>query len=236
MFALQSKQKVMKQVTPHRIERYIRNNWFPLGIFIILSTSFYQKNISHEFLPAENANIALVSNSQVEESKAIKQTMGFSFPGTSKLNIKPVEANSIKKNISFEFLDRFEKVAAEEAAMFNIPSSVILGLGLYHANSTKSQLTSEVNNYFGLPCTRDWEGESINYNDACYREYESAWFSFRDNSKLLKRLKDNWLKSDDMPNPDLKDWATILKQSGLINDTKKYLDLVSRFNLVRFDS
>jgi len=149
----------------------------------------------------------------------------------SRVNTKGVKgamAPISNKNQAYEYLDRFDSVAESEANKFNLEKSVILGLGLYHASSPKTALAVKANNYFAMPCTPDWKGESISHNDACYRTYESAWFSFRDQSKYLNLLQKNMNRGEKM---SISQWATVLKKNGIISSQHRFLQLVEAFKL-----
>ncbi len=204
----------------------------------------------------DNSALLATHKATSNKSKSAKQKMGFDIFNSDKeshiskpkaVKVKAVErptnvspkavsfkgsekliASITNKNQAFEFIDRFGDVAASEAKKFDLEKAVILGLGLYHASSPKTALAIKANNYFAMPCTPDWQGESISYNDACYRTYESAWFSFRDQSKYLSLLQKNMNRGEKM---SISQWANVLKKNGLISSQHRFLQLVESFRL-----
>jgi len=206
----------------------------------------------------DNSALLASQKTSSEKPKTVKQKMGwdlFSSDEESQERIndlpKAIKVNEIKrptnvspsvdgnvngsknvavanKNQAYEYIDRFGSVADVEASKFNLETSVILGLGLYHASSPKTTLAIKANNYFAMPCTPDWQGESISYNDACYRAYQSAWFSFRDQSKYLSLLQKNMNRGEKM---SISQWANVLKKNGMISSQHRFLQLVEAFKL-----
>jgi len=83
------------------------------------------------------------------------------------------------------FVRRFARVAIAERHKFGIPSSYILANGLLHSRAGYDARVRLGNNYFGIPCTPDWRGATIQVDGTCYRAYETPWMSFRDHSLFI---------------------------------------------------
>ncbi len=234
----------MKNFTPSHFASLLKKNWFQLGVIVILAIAFIQQDINVEFsIGDEKQDDRSALLSAKEKPQAQKASMGFALPSfvssfndvetAPKAQLVSNVKGKKKKGVSHQFIERFKEVAQDESQQFSIPASIIVGLGLHQANSPKATLAKQANNYFALPCTSSWEGASITHNDACYRSYNSAWFSFRDNSNFLNELRlKNGLEKKKL---SVKAWTRLLERSGVITDGYAFLKLIRKYNLVQLD-
>ena len=85
------------------------------------------------------------------------------------------------------YIKRFLKTAKQEAKLYNIPVSIKLAQGILESNAGKSELSRKHNNHFGIKYRGT--GKYAVYRDDTptdkFQVYRSAWFSYRDHSKLL---------------------------------------------------
>lgn len=135
------------------------------------------------------------------------------------------------------FLKRFAKVALSEKKKFGVPASVLLAIAFVNSNSGQSQAVEEANNFFAIPCSDDWEGESAAIGARCFRKYETPWSSWRDFSiylssqtwfgNLKKNAGKDWNKwADDLEGKDI---------SNVTNFNEKLKEVIVQFRLFELD-
>lgn len=147
----------------------------------------------------------------------------------------------MKLNTCKVYIEKFSKTAQEEAEIFNIPASITLAQGLLESNAGHSQLALKENNHFGIKCKSKCLGcRCANYTDDnkydMFRIFDSAWYSYREHSKLLMGKRYRYLSKLDRS--DYKNWAKGLKSSGYATDKKyaeKLIKIIEFFKLDRFD-
>jgi flagellum-specific peptidoglycan hydrolase FlgJ len=100
-------------------------------------------------------------------------------------------------------------VAENEQLKYGVPASVILASGLLMSEAGNAELSREGNNFFALPCTADWKGQEGYHDGKCFRYYENAWTSFRDNSLYLTTYL---FPGKQLPADDYKSWVAALEQ------------------------
>ena len=225
----------MDQITPAKIEVILKRNWFQIAMLIILVIGIMKKDRN----PGEPAAEAVPANYALSSTKkantVVKETMGFGFLMSGKSDEKEVTREN-KKYKGADFITRFSDAAKTESQKFDVPASVMLALGIYHRNSPKAFLAKKANNYFAIPCTASWYGSSVTHEDACYRSYKSAWFSFRDQNKYLNDLKEQGVKEmKNGPFLTIGDWARLLKRNGLIRNINQFENIVKSFDLSQYD-
>ena len=121
------------------------------------------------------------------------------------------ELEKIDESTKEAYLKRFAHVAINEQKKFNIPASVILANALLHSCSGKSNLAQQANNHFAVICGSDWNHSSVDSNGKCYRNYETAWMSFRNHSEYITSRKFEDLKN--LGTSDYKAWAKGLEKN-----------------------
>jgi len=110
------------------------------------------------------------------------------------------------------FIQRFGDVAKAEQEKFGIPASIVLGNALLIGKAGESMPVKLGLNFFGLPCTEDWQGEKGEIEGRCYRYYESAWMSFRDHSLFITTGKFSSLRT--LKGQPYAEWAEALEKAG----------------------
>lgn len=130
-----------------------------------------------------------------------------------------------KKNYVERYIDRFLKTAEQEAKLFNIPVSITLAQGIIESNAGRSSLAVKHNNHFGVKYRG--RGKYAIYADDTPRDkfqvYKSAWWSYRDHSKLLTSKHYRHLTK--LSRLDYKAWARGLKKCGYATE-KKYAEIL----------
>lgn len=130
-----------------------------------------------------------------------------------------------KKNHVERYIDRFLKTAEQEAKLFNIPVSITLAQGIIESNAGRSSLARKHNNHFGVKYRG--RGKYAVYADDTPRDkfqvYKSAWWSYRDHSKLLTSKHYRHLTK--LSRLNYKAWAKGLKKCGYATE-KKYAEIL----------
>ncbi len=132
--------------------------------------------------------------------------------------------------------DRFAKVAAAEQAKFGIPASITLASLLLYSQGGQSALVNKGNNFFAMPCTADWLGDTVNEGGRCYRYYESAWMSIRDHSLFMTTGKQT--KFRQLRGKPCREWARAIERSAIYphpHIASQLLRTIERFELQQYD-
>lgn len=236
----------MKNITPSTIEAFLTKNWFQLALLGIFLIAVVKNTGNKDMLPAMG-DIAM--NQQGSAKSPAIQTMGLSFVSELFNNSsisrfekhKPVEAVTKKPATSKSkydsrisaFIDRFSEVAVQEHAKYGIPASITLANGILLSDLGKSTLASEAQNYFMVPCTRSWDGDSMEINDGCFRWYDSPWDSFRDHSLFVKQESGSAVAASNL---SLGQWSKVIESIGWTNlKAQDILRAIKKYNLTEFD-
>lgn len=134
------------------------------------------------------------------------------------------------------FIRRFSHVAISEQKKYGIPASVIIGNSLLLSTANHSELAQDHLNFFQLPCTPEWDGRRVQLFGNCYREYDTAWLSFRDHSNYLTLLKR--VNQVDLSPTDYKGWAKFLDQQNFGQEKdfgKQLIQLIEDMELYYLD-
>jgi hypothetical protein len=101
----------------------------------------------------------------------------------------------------------------------------------------RSELAVKANNHFGIKCTSDWQGRTINKDDdkanECFRRYARVEDSYEDHSLFLLRKRYESLFA--LPIGDYKGWAHGLKACGYATDPKYPEKLIQLIELYELD-
>jgi flagellum-specific peptidoglycan hydrolase FlgJ len=152
-----------------------------------------------------------------------------------------VESDKSKNNLSKidQYIERFKETAILEQEKFGIPASISLAQGILESGCGKSELASDHNNHFGIKCFRKGchKAHCTQYADDKptdrFRNYSSAWQSWRDHSKFLSAGQYAKLKG-----LKYKEYAKGLKRIGYATKKSYASDLIAVIednNLQRFD-
>ncbi len=174
-------------------------------------------------------------------SSMLAPQMGGSSSTSIALVFSAEESKKKKDPFAEAYIKRFFKVAKVEMDKFGIPASIKLAQGLLESNAGKSRLAAEHLNHFGLKCfskTCD-KGHCSNHSDDShkdfFRNYKSAWESWRDHSQFLTGARYAHLKSH---GKDYKKWAKGLKKAGYATDKKydkKLIGIIELYGLDQYD-
>lgn len=145
-----------------------------------------------------------------------------------------------KKNHIERYIDRYLKTAKKEAELFNIPASITLAQGIIESNAGRSSLAVKHNNHFGMKWYRGRKEKYAVYRDDTPKDrfvvYRSAWWSYRDHSKLLTSKRYKHLTK--LSRLNYKAWARGLKKCGYATE-KKYAEIlisvIEKYELWRYD-
>ena len=247
-----------KWLNKEKLKSYLTLNWFKLMIFVLIAFIFLRKDFSfsvnlnsplqiekEQKHPTNQAAIKkeplitekLAKKPVVKSQSSFFDRFELPFIGKGKTKPKKEEIAEISNASKQAYINRFANVAVSEQKKFGIPASIILGNALVHSFAGKRDLVIRGNNHFSIPCTSDWQGDSGTYNDACYRHYENAWTSFRDNSVFLSGERFGSLRK--LRSTDYKAWATGLEKLGysdLDNLEKRLIEVIETYNLHQLDT
>lgn len=139
------------------------------------------------------------------------------------------------------YINQYKDIAIEEMLRYRIPSSITLAQGLLESRAGLSDLTLESNNHFGIKCNGGWNGPTLYHNDdaegECFRAYSTAYESFEDHSKFLKKPRYASLFSLDIK--DYRGWAYGLKAAGYATSStyaEKLINIIELYKLYQYDS
>jgi flagellum-specific peptidoglycan hydrolase FlgJ len=131
-----------------------------------------------------------------------------------------------------QYIDKYLRTAKKEAELFNIPVSITLAQGIIESNCGRSSLARKHNNHFGVKWHKGRKERYAVYRDDTPKDrfvvYSSAWWSYRDHSKLLTKLK----------RTDYKRWARGLKKCGYATHPKYaeiLISVIEKYELWRYD-
>jgi len=246
-----------------RLLAYAQTNWLKIVVFGILCFIFLKKDLTFQLnlnAPSKveetidddqpslksrdnkSENLTdqapFLSASTTNKSGFIDKVSYFESDTQSK---KPSAMTSqtvgeIEEWMIESYIERFSHVAVTEQERFQIPASIILANGIFHSFAGQGELVLKGKNHFGIKCTRDWDGASINQDGNCYRKYKSAWESFRDHSHYLNQGKFKGLKKHELT--DYKSWAKgleKLKYGEEIKMSYQLIQLIENHKLYQFD-
>jgi flagellum-specific peptidoglycan hydrolase FlgJ len=173
----------------------IKTNWFSLALLLLYCLTFGNGNTADK-MPALS-----------------KETTFGLAAATHEPHGLPLEVNQSKATA---FLKRFAPVAVSERKKFGVPASILLASSFLNSNAGCSQAALKANNFFALPCTSDWEGETATIGTGCVRTYESPWASWRDYSIYLSSCE--WFGvTHKASGKDWKKWTKSLKGKNISN-------------------
>lgn len=161
-----------------------------------------------------------------EEKKGTSLFNFFGSPFKKKKKGKDFLAklDAVESSIKEDYLKRFAHVAKSEQEKFQIPASIILANALLHSEGGQSNLSTDYNNHFSIPCGDNWDGGMGSSEGACYRIYESAWMSFRNHSQYITTGKFSDLV--DLGATDYQGWAKGLAKRNFSTDKKLAKNLI----------
>lgn len=207
---------------------------FPRQLFLAVTASaalWYL--LSGAGWASRNVRISLVGNAShttEAHSKPTQTALAQSGPA-------PTDPDAFKPGSAEEYIQRYAPVAIDEMRKFNIPASISLAQGLVESNAGNSGLAQQANNHFGIKCfSKKHRGCCIKWKDDTnadgFRLFKSAWFSWREHSRLLAR------RYSALSGKDHIGWASGLQSMGYATDpyyAKTLLRTIKKYNLTKFD-
>ncbi len=229
---------------------FIRENWFKLAIAVLLLFVVFRRELSVEMNVRGKAEASQPEPPRVSKRSFVERLTDLFSPPVAKkvdrMEIKPftstegMEATQslarVEASIREAFISRFRRVALEEQQKFGIPAAIILGNALLISQAGESEGVQKGLNFFGLPCTQDWQGEKGDIAGKCYRYYETAWMSFRDHSLYLTTGKYSGTRT--LKGKDFSAWALFLEKEGFApipNYSLQVLEVIQTYDLDRAD-
>jgi len=251
-------------VPKQQIIFYLKKNWFKISLGILLLFLVLKKDFSFQI--NLNSPIEQEIPVQEEEQyfpKAEKRTKRETFTdklGDKELSLEhpPVEEsfdlspfarlgtsdNTLEnqlKRVDIElvkaYIKRFAHVAENEQIKFKIPASITLANALLQSQAGQHPIAQKNNNNFGLLCTKDWIGSTVEWQGNCLRDYENAWTSFRDHSLFLTTGPNASLPQ--LGEENYKGWAKALEKmdfAGQKNIANQVIQTIEKYQLYRFDT
>jgi flagellum-specific peptidoglycan hydrolase FlgJ len=136
------------------------------------------------------------------------------------------------------YIKRFLSTAKQEAELFNIPVSIKLAQGILESAAGQSDLSRKHHNHFGIKYRGT--GKYAIYRDDTptdrFQVYKSAWYSYRDHSKLLCIERYSHLRK--LPRCDYKSWAEGLKKAGYATAphyAQSLIKVIETYELYKYD-
>ena len=214
--------------------RFIKANWFPIAILLLLLLAFLQRGAFLQsdgpgLLPGK-AGTDLFTASNESGSHSVMGLLDHSS-GQQYAFQKPTEAEAEA------FLRRFSKVAMDERAKFNLPASVLLAHCYVNSFAGKRDLATQASNYAALTCGENWAGEHVTLNNKCFRKYNTPWESFRGLSLYL--VQQTWVaEARKSAGTDWKKWIDAF-ETNKMSDVNKYpqemAEVIRAFRLYELD-
>jgi flagellum-specific peptidoglycan hydrolase FlgJ len=189
---------------------------------LFLTTLFLIGCKAHQSEPEPNYQIIDVSKDE---------TISYATP----CNLKT--KSTIPPHID-SYINRFLATAKQEAKLFNIPVSIKLAQGILESSAGRSDLSRKHNNHFGIK--HRGKGKFAVYRDDTPRDrfqvYKSAWFSYRDHSKLLCMERYSHLRK--LKRTEYKKWAYGLKKAGYATAphyAQSLIKVIETYKLYQYD-
>lgn len=153
----------------------------------------------------------------------------------------PVPATDRQRR-QIDYVKRFAHIAQIEMEKFGIPASITLAQGILESDAGGSKLARKHNNHFGIKChsKKCPKGHCVNYTDDSpkdfFRQYGTAWESFRAHSEFLSR--DRYQPLHKLKSTDYKGWARGLEKAGYATGSdygEKLIRLIESLKLYQYD-
>lgn len=212
------------------IINWLNRNWTNVLICSILVYLLVRKNVTLQVSFNNDYFTSTKSPSIPPTTKATKSSL---FTANKVL--------SPQQKAQVNYVKRFAKVAQGEMHKYGIPASITLAQGLLESNAGKSPLANKYNNHFGIKCfsKKCKKGHCSNFSDDShkdfFRNYPTAWESYRAHSEFLQRKRyQHLLKAS-----DYKIWAHGLVKAGYATDQQyghKLIRLIEELELYRYDA
>ena len=236
-----------------RLWPLLNRHWFKIGLVALATYAILSKDLSFNISiqapeePLEIPEEELQSRRQ-SRRETLTDNSATTAQTTSRFDFLPswgenpdaayllLMEKTERRDIQ-QFIKRFSHVAEAEQEKYGMPASIILARGLLQSLAGQHPAVEKGHNYFLLPCTDDWEGQTQDgERGTCLRRYDNAWMSFRDNSLYLTSGENGHLRR--LKGADHREWAEALQHTkGNDNDqlAKQLLNVIREFGLDKFD-
>lgn len=138
------------------------------------------------------------------------------------------------------YIKKYLQTAQEEADLYNIPVAITLAQGIIESNCGRSSLAKKHNNHFGVKWHRGRKERYAVYRDDTPTDrfvvYRSAWWSYRDHSRLLTSRHYRHLTK--LKRTDYKGWAKGLKKCGYATAphyATALINIIETYQLDKYD-
>ena len=142
-----------------------------------------------------------------------------------------------KNQAYLDYIAQYSDLAIEQQRKHKVPAAITMAQGILESAAGRSELAVKANNHFGIKCTSDWQGRTINKDDdkanECFRRYARVENSYEDHSLFLLRKRYESLFA--LPIGDYKGWAHGLKACGYATDPKYPEKLIQLIELYELD-
>ncbi len=236
-----------------KLKSFLKVNWYKFilfGIigFIMVNKDFtFQLHLQSPLKPEQQESVPISQPKKEKKPQLVEQRPAQPKEETSKMEVNPLSLfkgkpksltamdylAQVDEETLFAFFKRFGHVAINERKKYGIPSSIILANATLHSYAGKRDMAQTGNNFFAIPCTVDWQGESGTYQDACYRHYINPWTSFRDHSLYITSGKFADLQA--LGSTDYKSWAKGLERLSYSNEPDLALHLIQLIEAYELD-
>jgi hypothetical protein len=172
------------------IWKFIKSNWFSIALVLLVAMAVARRGLRINFggsAAPEPRELSRGKNERFTEDKTLADAekpsqLGLSLPESAHAR-KALPA--VDDATAVAYLRRFGNVAVGERKKFRVPASVLLALSYVNSFSGTRETAKQANNFFTLPCSPEFEGQTATIDGGCYRRYDTAWESFRDFSIYL---------------------------------------------------
>ena len=144
------------------------------------------------------------------------------------------------ENVVEAYIAQYKDIAIREMIRTKVPASVKLAQGILESGSGQSTLSLTSNNHFGVKCKKNWTGETVYFDDdeknECFRKYENAEDSYKDQSDFLLR-NPRYAFLFELDPLDYKGWCKGLKKAGYATNDKyttRLITLIEKYNLQQY--
>ncbi|MBL7804719.1 MAG: SUMF1/EgtB/PvdO family nonheme iron enzyme [Saprospiraceae bacterium] len=150
------------------------------------------------------------------------------------------------------YIAQYMGIAIEEMERVGVPASILLGMAILESQSGQSDLASAANNHFGLKCGSNWTGGTYrmtsddrdaegNPVETCFRKYQDAAESYRDQSEFLRdpRKTNRYGFLFALKRTDYKAWARGLESAGYASSNTfatALINLIEKYELFKLDT
>ncbi len=222
-----------------QVVKFLKTNWFAFALLVIVVAAIVRKNLRvvptvPARLPAPTEQPKPVEKYTDAATASGESNALLGIGGAAKTGISMPEIDAAAAQ---QFFKRFGKVTRTEQQKFGIPASVAVACAFVNSFGGQRELVAAGNNYFALPCSPSWTGQSFGKGSHCFRKYETAWESFRDFSVFVSGQE--WFaeaKKSAGRNPAR--WAEFLEKQGLSdvqNFSGQVAEVISAYRLAELD-